>query len=190
MKVDLREKLKEDKMKKELSGNHRTNFEQLLQKELHQKPNRSFTFLKIAASVLLLFGLSFTGYQLFNSGASQGVELSNDKSTNKVNSLGDLSPDLKKVEAYYLTQINYQLAKITITDENRELLEVYLSQLSDLQKEYNNLNTQLNNNKISEDTINALIENLQLRLQLLHQLKKKLKAIEEKKSERNENNQA
>ncbi len=189
MKVDLRDKLKEDKMRKELPRNHRADFEKLLQKELHQKTNRSFTFLKIAASVLLLLGLSFTGYHLFNSGASQGVELPNDKSANKINSLGDLSPDLKKVEAYYLTQINYQLAKITITDENRELLEVYLSQLSDLQKEYNNLNTQLNINEISEETINALIENLQLRLQLLRQLKKKLEIIDNYKREEDETKQ-
>ena len=81
------------------------------------------------------------------------------------------------------------MAKITITDENRELLEVYLSQLSDLQKEYNNLNAQLNINEISEETINALIENLQLRLQLLRQLKKKLEIIDNYKREEDETKQ-
>ena len=103
--------------------------------------------------------------------------------------MADISPDLKKVEDYYITQINYQLAKITITDENRDLFEVYLSQLSKLQKEYKKLNTQLNINDINEGIINGLIENLQLRLQLMKQLKKKLEIIENIKNEKNESKQ-
>ncbi len=190
MKVDLRDKIKKEKMKRELPNNHRKIFEKLLQKELHQKTKRNFTFLKVAASVILLIGLSFTGYHLFNSNVSQEVVITKDKSGNKIHSMADISPDLKKVEAYYLTQINYQLAKITITDENRDLLEVYLSQLSDLQKEYNNLNTQLNPNEINEDTLDALIENLQLRLQLLRQLKNKLEIIENSKRKKDETKQA
>ena len=104
--------------------------------------------------------------------------------------MADISPNLKKVEDFYLSRINYQLAKIRITDENRDLLELYLSQLSVLQQEYENLNLQLNSDEISEDTIEALIENLQLRLQLLKQLKKKLEIIENLNSQENENKQA
>lgn len=189
MKVDLRDKLKKDKMMRELPNNHRASFEQLLQKELHQKTKTNYTFLKIAASVLLLISLSFAGYEFFNKDVSQDVVLTTDKSDNKINSMADISPDLKRVEDFYLTQINYQLAKITITDENRDLLEVYLSQLSDLQKEYNKFNKQLIANNVNEKTIDALIENLQLRLQLLQQLKKKLKIIENFKTEENENRQ-
>ena len=66
---------------------------------------------------------------------------------------------------------------------------MYLSELSVLQQEYETLNTQLNVAKISEKTINALIENLQLRLALLHQLKKKLENIENLKSKENESKQ-
>ena len=189
MKVDLRDIIKKEKMRRELPNNHRKTFEDLLQKELHQESKKNYTFLKVAASVILLIGLSFTGYQFFNSDVSQDVVITKDKSGNKINSMADISPDLKKVEAYYLTQINYQLAKITITDENRDLLEVYLSQLSDLQKEYHNLNTQLISSEINEDTIDALIENLQLRLQLLRQLKKKLEIIENTKRKENETKQ-
>ena len=189
MKIDLRDKIKKEKMRRELPNNHRKTFEELLQKELHQESKKNYTFLKVAASVILLIGLSFTGYQFFNSDVSQDVVITKDRSDNKINSMADISPDLKKVEAYYLTQINYQLAKITITDENRDLLEVYLSQLSDLQKEYHNLNTQLISSEINEDTIDALIENLQLRLQLLRQLKKKLEIIENTKRKENETKQ-
>jgi len=189
MKVDLRDKLKKEEMMRELPNNHRVSFEQLLHKELHQKSKSKYAFLKIAASVILLIGLSFAGYQFFNTSVSNDGVLTTDKPANKINSMADISPDLKRVEDFYLTQINYQLAKITITDENRDLLEVYLSQLSDLQKEYNNLNSQLINNKVNEETIDALIENLQLRLQLLRQLKKKLQIIENFNIKENESKQ-
>ena len=43
--------------------------------------------------------------------------------------------------------------------------------------------------EINEDTIEALIENLQLRLQLLKQLKKKLEIIENLNSQENESKQ-
>ena len=86
--------------------------------------------------------------------------------------------------------INYQIAKIKITDENKDLLELYLSQLSVLNQEYEDLNLQLNTDEISENTIEALIENLQLRLQLLKQLKKKLEIIENLNSKENESKQA
>ena len=189
MKVDLRDKLKKEKMMRELPKSHRTNFEQLLQNELHLKPKSNYTFLKIAASVLLIFSLGVVGYQIFNLDVSQEIVLTKDKPVNKINSMADISPNLKKVEDFYLTQINYQISKITITDENRVLLEVYLSQLSVLQKEYNDLNIQLNINEVSEETIDALIENLQLRLQLLRQLKKKLEIIENFKTKENESKQ-
>ena len=189
MKVDLREKIKNEKMMRELPNNHRKSFEQFLQKELHQKPKNSYTFLKIAASILLIFSLGIVGYQIFDLNVSQGIVLTKDKPVNKINSMADISPNLKKLEDFYLTQINYQISKITITDENRDLLEVYLSQLSVLQKEYSDLNTQLRINEISDETIDALIENLQLRLQLLRQLKKKLKILNNFKTEENESKQ-
>ncbi|MCK5638015.1 MAG: hypothetical protein KAH67_04845, partial [Flavobacteriaceae bacterium] len=103
MKVDLRDKLKKDKMMRELPNNHRASFEQLLQKELHQKTKTNYTFLKIAASVLLLISLSFAGYEFFNKDVSQDVVLTTDKSDNKINSMADISPDLKRVEDFYLT---------------------------------------------------------------------------------------
>lgn len=190
MKVDLREKIKEDKMMRELPKNHRELFEQRLQNELHHKAKNKYTFMKIAASILMLFSLGFTGYQFFKPELPQEIMQTEEVSKKKINSMADISPNLKKVEDFYLSRINYQIAKIKITDENRDLLELYLSQLSVLQQEYENLNLQLNSDEISEDTIEALIENLQLRLQLLKQLKKKLEIIENLNSQENENKQA
>ena len=187
MKVDIRDIIKKEKVMRDLPNNHRNNFEQLLQKEMHQKTKNNYTFLKIAASVLLLISLSFTGYQLFNSDVSQDVVQTKDEPSNKINSLADISPDLKKIEDYYLTHINYQLSKIKITDENRIVLDTYLVQLGELQEEYNNSIAEIDSDEISEETINALIDNLQMRLKLMYQLKAQLKKIENLNKQENEN---
>ena len=187
MKVDLREKLKKQKVMKTLPKDHRNRFEQLLQKELYQSSKKNYTFLKIAAAVLIIFSLGIVGNQFFNSSDPQGFVQTEGVSEKNVKSMVDISPDLKRVEDFYLTRINYQISKITITDENKELLEVYLAELSNLKQEYDNLKMQLNNDEISEEVIDGLIENLQLRLQLLRQLKKKLEIIEKLKIQQNEN---
>jgi len=191
MKIDLRDKLKKEKMMSALPKNHRSSFEQRLQNELHQKSKPNYSFLKIAASIIIVISLGLASQQFFKTESPKEIVDTSNKSVKKINSMADISPNLKKIEDFYLTRINYQMAKITITDENRELFEVYLSQLGELQKEYEGLNLELSNKKeISEVTIDALIENLQLRLQLMRQLKKKLELIENIKIEENENKQA
>ena len=88
MKVDLRDKIKKERKMKELPDNHRINFEQILQKELHHKPKRNYAFLKIAASILIVISLGIAGNQFFNSGGSQTIVTSTDKPVKKINSHG------------------------------------------------------------------------------------------------------
>ncbi len=186
MKVDIRDIIKKENKMKELSNNHRDIFEKKLKRELKKDTGNKFRILKIAASVLFLLSLGISGFKFYNNMDTTDQIETKINSAKKINSMADISPDLKKVEDYYLTHINYQLSKIKITDENRDLLEVYLSQLSVLQKEYSDLNMQLNTNEVNEETIDVLIENLQLRLQLLRQLKKKLEIIKNFKTKENE----
>ena len=158
-----------------LSEGHQGRFENLLDKELPHKRNQ-FSFLRIAASFLVLVSVGIFSYQYINNITPQEIVKTPEK---KINSIADVSPDLKKVEDYYLAKINYQISKIKITDENEDLLEVYFSQLGDLQKEYKELNAKLKvEEPVDEVTIDKLIENLQMRLLLLKQLKKKLNKIE------------
>lgn len=93
--------------------------------------------------------------------------------------LGDLSPDLKKVEDFYTTGINVQLASLQKTPENEEIINGYLQRLEELDKAYQALNAELNKVGPSEATITALIDNLKLRLELLFKLKNKLKELKE-----------
>lgn len=189
MKIDLRDKLKTSKEMRKLPANHRIEFEQLLHKELHQKPLNQYRLLKIAASILLLFSLGYWLYQDNGTVVNHEVVQVKDKSTNEINSLADISPELKKIEEFYVARINYKISNIRISDENKELLEIYFSQLSVLQREYDGLKEQLVIDKVNVEVINAIIENLQLRLQLLQELKKKLDKIDNLISQQNENEQ-
>ena len=92
-------------------------------------------------------------------------------------SLGDLSPDLKRVENYYMVNINLELSRLEISDQNKALIDSFMEQLEELNREYQKLNEELNKIGPNDQTISALIKNLQLRLQLLHKLKDKLQEL-------------
>ncbi len=88
--------------------------------------------------------------------------------------LSDISPDLKKVETYFISSINVELAHLKVTKEDQEMVDAYLTKIKDLGKEYDNLNQELNTIGVNDMTITALIENLKTRLQLLQRLKTNL----------------
>lgn len=158
-----------------LSVGHQKRFENRLDVAFHQN-KKSVALLRIAASVLVLLSVSFAGYHFFKTTNNQVVGTDKEKVNSKL--------ELNKMEEFYLTQITFQISKIKFTDENKELIAIYLSQLSELQKEYKKL--KFNYDELDEEILDKIIQNLQLRLQLLHDLKKKLKLIEQLKYKQNE----
>lgn len=177
MKVDIKEKLKEEIMLRELPKNHRSIFEDRLQKELHQEKRNPRKFLMIAASVIVLFGMGFL-LTLNQQTPSQPVE----KLSSKV-SLEEFSPELKKIENYYLTAINFEIANLKVTDANKAILQEYFRKMNSLTNEYKLQSEQLEIDKIDEELINNLIDNLQMRLQLMIELKQELKKLKSKENE-------
>ena len=177
MKVDIREKLKEEKMLRELPNSHRSDFEKRLQKELHEKSSGSRQYLMIAASVILLFAM---GYMITLTQDSPRQEL--EKPSASV-TLEEFSPELKKIENYYLTAINMELANLEVTDANKLVLQEYFRKMNSLTNEYKLQSEELQINKIDEELINNLIDNLQMRLQLMIELKNELKKLKNKENE-------
>lgn len=161
----------------ELSRDHEEKFLQKLQQEFPKK-RTSYTKFYIAASVILLLGLCL---KLFIVKTNDGEEVIPEEIPKMVN-LEEISPEMKKIENYYLTAINYEIASLEVTPENKALLDEYLEKVSKLDTHYKRLHQQLQKDKITEETVNALITNLQLRLQLLIQLKDQLKDLQSKKS--------
>ncbi|RLK06610.1 hypothetical protein [Tenacibaculum discolor] len=174
MSKDIREILKNNVENTErLSTNHRQRFQQKLMDELHEKPStkKSYQWLYIAASIVLLVSL---GIQFYPTNIVDPIITELPKETQNQISLGAISPELKTVEDYYVNTINYELSQLELTDDNKELFDGYLNKIGELTKEYKSLTEELNTKGINDDTINALIGNLQLRLQLLKRMQKQL----------------
>ncbi|GHC55141.1 hypothetical protein [Ulvibacter litoralis] len=173
-----------------LSEGHEARFEALLATSFPEKKknNASFFWLKIAAVGIVLLSLGYFGMQQLSSNddildttivdATKTPEKNPEQFT-----LGDISPDLKKVEEFYLTGINVQIASLKIDDENKELMDGYMVRINELDKEYALLNDEMNKVGPSEATVTALIDNLKLRLELLFKLKNKLKELKEIENE-------
>jgi len=194
MAQDLRELMKgEASEKATLQKGHEERFEALLNKKMPQKQTTpSFSWMKVAAIAIMMLGVAFFGYQYLSDFTGNTIDKnsnpivnSEEISTEKNNSisLGDLSPDLKKVEEYYLMGINVQLASLKIDSENKDLVDGYMKQLGNLDKEYKKLSIELNKEGPSEATITALIDNLKLRLELLFKLKNKLNELKKQENE-------
>lgn len=157
-----------------MSEGHEARFLDKLDAELPvKKQSNRFSFLNMAASVVILLGLSFGAYQFFQ---SPPVIPDSDKQVVETNikTLGDVSPDLKKVEDYYLASINLELSKVQMTPENKDLVDGYIQRLKELNEEYDKLTLELNENGPNEENLDALIDNLKFRLNLVMRLKDKL----------------
>ncbi len=181
-----------------LSQEHEARFEARLKKtfsdEIFHEKKTSFSWLKVAAIAIVLIGVGFLGYQkLAGPSSSESNNLpkamvvnepQKSASTDEKNmTLADISPDLKKVEEYYMTGINVQLASLKITDENRDVVDGYMQRLATLDKEYSALNAELAKVGPTESTVTALIDNLKLRLDLLFKLKNKLKELKNQEND-------
>lgn len=190
MAQDIREMFRNEDSgsKDKLNKGHQKRFEAKLDKALPvEKQGNSFLFLKIAAVLVVAIGL---GLFYFNSPGrnevqNQIVDTPSEEPTEetvieKQFQLSDVSPEFKKIENYYLAGINMELAKLEINNDNKALIDAFMLQMEELDKEYQRLNAELVELGPNEQTIEAMVANLQLRMDLLRKLKSKLNEIKSK----------
>ena len=203
MAQDIRKMMQEQEQESQLSAGHEARFEAKLDREFPQESGSSkegnsntFFWLKIAAMVVVLFGIGYFGYQQLSTNNSNSLadtpvetDITNETDVAQI-SLGDISPDLKKIENFYLAGINSQLTSLEPDDDNKELIDGYMERLNELDAEYKLLNKELNEVGPTEATITALIDNLKLRLELLFKLKNKLKELKNLENEQFTNMEA
>ena len=187
MEQDLREMFRKDRENKKyrLDEGHEERFLNRLEEVLPRKKKPKYIGLKIAASILVMVGMGL-GYLHFDGANQPNPTVVNTDAANEKQpefSFGDLSPDLKKVENYYVANINLELSKLEVSPETKDLVDSFMEQLNNLNEEYKSLNSELKELGPNDQTITALIENLQLRLQLLQKLKKKLNELKLSKNE-------
>jgi hypothetical protein len=197
MAKDLREMFESNREQPDgnmkLKAGHEHRFLARLERELPLKErtvSKKWYAVAASISVLLSLGIYYVTSTTEENGPIKTTVVDKetlDESGNGI-SLGDLSPDLKKVENYYVANINLTLSKLEVSPENKALVDSFMDQLSLLDIEYGNLNKELNTIGPNDQTINALIKNLQLRLQLLQKLKLKLNDLKSSKNEQVETN--
>ncbi|MBO3116714.1 hypothetical protein J4050_08150 [Winogradskyella sp. DF17] len=159
-----------------MSQGHEDRFLKRLESELPNDMRRpSFNLFSIAASVIVLLGLAYGAFTMFP-GTNPDTKMGNGTT---LKSLGDVSPDLKKVEDYYLASINLELSKLELTPENKDLIDGYMVRLKELNDEYDRLTLEWNDNGLNEKTLDALIDNLKFRLNLIMRLKNQLQEFNE-----------
>lgn len=196
MAQDIRELMKGQPSKEpSLPSGHEARFEARLQaafgdeKTINSGVKRPLIFwMKIAAIAIAFIAVSVFGYYSLSNTNGENTLVENDAPVKKIDEenmvrLADISPDLKKVEDFYMASINVQLASLVITDDTKDLINAYMKQLDELTQEYNNLQLDLNEVGPTETTINALIDNLKMRLELLLKLKQKQKELKNQTNE-------
>ncbi len=184
MAQDLRELFKEEKeiRKESMPSGHEARFLKKLEEnpESGVRNNLYSGWWRIAASIVVLIGLGFATFKHFDEPAISATEITNQEDASKneqLKSLGDISPSLKKIEDYYLANINLELSNVSLDENNKELFDSYVERLTELNQEYKKLSIELTENGPNELTVSALIDNLKLRLNLLYRLKEKLSEI-------------
>jgi phosphoribosyl-dephospho-CoA transferase len=96
--------------------------------------------------------------------------------------LGDVSPQYKEVENYYIHQVNLMESEIkTIDLNNPEQQEMLKKEMKNMDSVYVQLQKDLKANPDDERIINAMIEHYQTKVEVMNYIINQLKAI------RNEN---
>lgn len=181
-----------------LNEGHQLRFEQKLDRALPQKSrSNSFFFMKIAAVFLVALAIGLFYFSNSNNSGTdtQIVDTPEEENVDQILNesqfqLSDISPEFKQIESYYLAGINMELAKLEVNNDNKALIDAFMLQMEELDKEYQRLNTELQETGPNEQTIEAMIANLQLRMDLLRKLKSKLNEIKNSKNKSYENLQA
>lgn len=206
MAQDIRKMLQEDRtLPSRPPKGHQNRFEAKLEKAFPQEKeekstHRNFFFLKIAAVLVIALGVGFifynqtdefTGSQVTDAPVEVTPEDNSEEvPVTKQYQLSDESPEFKKIENFYLASLNIELAKLEVNDSNKALVDSFMKQLAGLDEEYKKLNAEISETGLSESSVEALISNLQLRLELLYKLKNKIKDINQSKNLQNESYQA
>ncbi len=202
MAQDIRKMFEQERKRTppDLAEGHEARFLGKLEKELPQKKKERLLpvwFRATAAALLcisIVWGAYYWNYSedtiidgpvvlddaLEREGARETknestINISTDKLNEKPRlTLSDISPDLKKVETFFIASIKVELANLKVTGEEQEMVDAYLTKVKELGREYDKLNEELNTIGVNDMTITALIENLKIRLQLLQRLKRNL----------------
>ena len=163
MKQDIRDLFKGEEDLKTLPDNHRTEFLEKLQK-LPSKKKTSYSWLRIAAVLLVALTI---GLSLFYS----------QPDTEEVS---PMVAQIEAVEAEYLQNIEIEWQNFLAIAEDEVLVERFRKKLDELDADYQDISVQFKEDSNKILVIEALVDNLQTRLQILKDIQKHIKILNQK----------
>jgi len=143
----------------DLPEGHLERFKERLPKK---KPISKTYWYSLAAGIIILMSLSlFVRYEQTNRSAVINQE--------QIIGLGDISPQYKEVEEFYRQDLHrkineFQHLNCKIDPDQKAMIDHELKQLD---KVYQSLQEELNQNQSDERIINAMINNYQIKIEFL-----------------------
>jgi predicted PurR-regulated permease PerM len=151
---------------------HFDRFEAKLNKGQKSRKNaRLYSFIAIAASIVLFFGI-----WIGNSFSNQQFELAN------------ISPEMKETQNYFVSTISKELEKINLerNTETEPLINDALEQINKLDNQYQLLLNELKESTEDQRIIYAIISNFQQRIDVLQSLLVQIEEVKQLKTQKND----
>lgn len=162
MKQDIRNLFKEEDGLKTLPENHNAEFLEKLRTE--SKKESSFSWLKIAAVLVIAISVGFGVFY------NQPEEVK----------VSPMVAQIEAVEAEYLQNIEEEWKNFITIANDDVLVERFRIKLKELDSDYQAISIQFKNDTNNILVIEALVENLQTRLQILKDIQNHIKILNQK----------
>lgn len=169
MKRDIRDLFKTEDELKTLPENHRAAFLGKLKKQ-SAPPSVSFVWAKIAAVILIVVVVGF------------GII----KNYSEKEDVSPMIAQIEAVEAEYLANIEVEWQSFIVLAKDEKLVERFRKKLDELDNNYQDISIQFKDDANNILVVEALVENLQARLQILKDIQKHIKILNQN-NEQHEN---
>jgi hypothetical protein len=177
MQKDIRNLFKdEDVSGKKLPESHRNEFlEQLKASKPEKEKTTNYKLVyKIAVMLALFFAIGFVVFNQFKKEAIEMVETST------------IEQQMERIEQQYLANIETEWQNFLALAKDENLIKRYKKRLNNLDKDYQEISKDFKNDTNNILVIEALVENLQTRLQILKDIQDHIKILNQK-NEQHEN---
>mgnify|MGYP006428416103 CR=1 FL=1 len=176
---DLRKDFNWNLEDEKIPEGHKKRFEARLHQRKRQTP-----WVKIAAVLIIALLSSIIIYQ-------NSRFFMNDQQIAKEEQeigLESISPELASLESYYEASIQLQIAELQESEKYQEIFDAYFLELHLLEQEYQSLKKKLMAVGAQQSIILSLIENLQLRLELIQDLEQRINELNQLENENYQSN--
>jgi hypothetical protein len=170
MKQDIRTLFNEEDDLKTLPENHRIEFRERLKKQSQPK-RRPYAWLSAAAFLIIALTIGFNVMEM--------------EAKPELNQVSPIIAQVEAVEAAYLKDIETEWQSFIAIADDAVLVERFRKKLEELDADYKVISLQFKDDANNILVIEALVENLQTRLQILKDIQKHINILNQN-NEQNE----